>query len=85
MWFVYAAVGPAIWAFLDHLDTGAFLVASYIPYLAALESAEASVVGETLRPTQIVGGLLTSTGAALLTLDLRKGTRRLPWRSCGRV
>jgi hypothetical protein len=94
MWYFYAAIGPAIWALLNHLDkyllgrffrhgatgaalavftgfagvlvacgillfdlsraaaleprqallvmaAGAFLVASYIPYLVALESAEA--------------------------------------------
>jgi drug/metabolite transporter (DMT)-like permease len=153
MWYFYAAIGPAIWALLNHLDkyllgrffrhgatgaalavftgfagvlvacgillfdlsraaaleprqallvmaAGAFLVASYIPYLVALESAEASVVaslfrllpffvftiayivlGETLRTTQIVGGLLTTAGAALLTLDLREDTRRLRVRS----
>jgi drug/metabolite transporter (DMT)-like permease len=153
MWYVYAGVGPAIWALLNHTDkyllgrffksnatgavlvvftgfaglivasgiwvvkargvaaleptqavllmaAGAFLVASYIPYLVALESAEASVVaslfrlvpffvfalayvvlGETLRPKQIVGGLLTSAGAALLTLDSSEGVRRLHWRS----
>jgi uncharacterized membrane protein len=153
MWYFYAAVGPTIWALLNHLDkyllgrffmrgatgaalafftgfagvlvacgillfdlsraaalepgqallvmaAGAFLVASYIPYLVALESAEASVIaslfrllpffvfaiayvvlGETLRTTQIVGGLLASAGAALLTLDFREDTRRLRVRS----
>jgi len=79
---------------------GAFLVASYIPYMIALQRDEASIVaplyrlapffifglsylvlGETLRPKQILGGLLAIAGSILVTLELDQGKRRLNLRT----
>lgn len=148
MWYLYALLGPAIWALLNHLDkyllgrffkqdaagpvlvvftgfggvvlatailllgppvvavtswqpfflmgAGVLLVASYMPYMIALQRDEASIVaslyrlaplfvfalsylvlGESLRPRQIVGGLVTIVGSILLIVDLDKGRRRL--------
>jgi drug/metabolite transporter (DMT)-like permease len=70
---------------------GVLLVASYVPYMIALQRDDASIVaslyrlaplfvfalsylvlGESLRPRQIVGGLVTIAGSILLIVDLDK-------------
>src|SRR5262249_17092502 len=145
---VYALVGPAIWALLNHTDkfllgrffkesaagpvltvfsgfagvtvagailvfgppvftlapwqaglvmlAGGLMVGSYVPDLGALQRDEASVVaslyrlapifvfalsyvvlGESLRPRQIAGGLVVIAGSILLIVDPDRGWRGL--------
>jgi drug/metabolite transporter (DMT)-like permease len=73
------------------MSAGAFLVASYIPYMIAMQRGETSIVaslyrlgplfvfvlsyivlGESLRPKQIVGGLVTIAGSISLVADFGK-------------
>ena len=86
----------ASWQASFLIAAGALLVASYMPYMIALQRDEASIVaslyrlaplfvfalsymilGESLRPRQIVGGLVTIAGSILLIVDLDKGRRKL--------
>jgi uncharacterized membrane protein len=86
----------APWQAFFLVGAGALLVASYIPYMIALQRDEASIVaslyrlaplfvfalsymvlGESLRPRQIVGGFVTIAGSILLIVDL-DNSRRVP-------
>lgn len=93
--------GPSVftlapWQALFVMGAGVLLVASYIPYMIAMQRDEASIVaslyrlapvfvfvlsypalGESLRPQQIVGGLMTIAGSILLIVDLRRSGRGL--------
>jgi drug/metabolite transporter (DMT)-like permease len=86
----------APWQAFLLVAAGVLLVASYVPYMIALQRDEASIVaslyrlaplfvfalsylvlGESLRPRQIVGGLVTIAGSILLIVDLDRGRRGL--------
>jgi drug/metabolite transporter (DMT)-like permease len=78
------------------MGAGLLLVASYIPYMMAMQRGEASIVaslyrlsplfvfvlsylvlGESLRPKQIAGGLVTIAGSITLIADFDKHERKL--------
>jgi drug/metabolite transporter (DMT)-like permease len=86
----------APWQAFLLIAAGVLLVASYVPYMIALQRDEASIVaslyrlaplfvfalsylvlGESLRPRQIAGGLVTIAGSILLIVDLDRGRRGL--------
>ncbi|HVC63187.1 MAG TPA: DMT family transporter [Acetobacteraceae bacterium] len=83
-----------LWQELFVMGAGALLVASYVPYMIAMQRDEASIVaslyrlaplfvfvlsyvtlGESLRPRQIAGGLVTIVGSVSLIVDFDKTGR----------
>jgi uncharacterized membrane protein len=89
-------VALAPWQAFSVMGAGVVLVASYIPYMQAMQKDEASIVaslyrltplfvfilsyvvlGESLRPRQMVGGLVTVAASVALVVDFDKGGRGL--------